>query len=416
MNGKIDFFEYEQLGETREFIFGKKKVSMEVVKIPMEILSYNKKNGRIFLGVNKREKHGVNFEDLTQSEFNDEIEDIIWHYDKDKNKSTLASIKEFGQLEIALISDEKNIIDGNRRFTCLRKLHRDDPEKDEYSYLKACVLDENIKKKNNIDKKDIKRFELNVQFGKEEKANYHVIDRVMSIYEEVKSNNLTISEIVDDMNTSKGNINQTVRTAEVIDDFLNHLKIEEKYYVVDKLDLVNPLGELAKYLKSTSAKDLPETELNVRKNIFYELVLGGDFSLPTQTLRDGLVKKVYKNKDEQLSKDFVEEYEETVAQDIYEFLEQLDYDEPKEAKDEFKKSHSAKTLNKLFVKYKERGGLKKTIEEQLNLAEKAKQALEEIDLNLFDKVTDDNSEITYLKLQKILKDVNDITDKLINEF
>jgi predicted DNA-binding protein YlxM (UPF0122 family) len=416
MDIKINFLDYEQLGQTREFIFGKKKVEIDVVKIPIEKLAYNKKNGRIFLGVNEKEKLGIDFSSMSLEEFNNEIEDIIWNYDEDKNKSTLESIKAHGQLEICLISDEGIIIDGNRRFTCLRRLHRDFPEDNSFKYLKTCVLDQNIKEINNIDNKDIKRFELNVQFGKEEKADYHVIDRVMSIYSEVKSNNLSIDEIAEDMNISKNVIDQTCRTAELIEDFLDHFKIYQKYFVVDKLDLVNPFIELANFLKSTNVKDLTDTERNKRKNIFYELALSSNFDLPTQSLRNGLIKNIYKNADTQLTKDFITEYEDTIAQDIFSSIQEIDFDDPKQARNDFNNLESVKDLNKLFIKYKEKGGLKRTIEEQLDLAEKAKNSLLEIDLRLFDAVVaDDNANSTYIKIQNTLKDAKKILESLIDE-
>ena len=412
MDNLLKKTEFELLGETRDFIFGKKKVVMDVVKIPLSYLSYNKNNGRIFLGVNEREKSGVDLDSLDREGYNDEIESIIWDYDPSKNSITYNSIKDYGQLEIALVSQHGVIIDGNRRFTCLRRLHRDFPDSEEFGYLKACILEDP-----EITPKDIKRYELNVQFGKERQADYHLTDRVMSIYNEVNKEvePLSPDEIAEEMNESKSTILQTVKIAELINELLEVYHIPGNYYIIDKLDLVNPLAELAKYLKSKKhIEPLSSVELNFRKHIFFHLAVGGKHNLPTQELRNKLIKNIYKNKDEMLAKDFTEEYENEVLELVNDYILTINFEEYKTVKKAFQESEAGKKMNDLYEKYCIRGGLKRTIDDQLLLVEKAKQNLEEVDLELFNSLSGDHVANVFDSIKEALRDINELVKVLMN--
>ena len=59
--------------------------------------------------------------------------------DKEKFIGTKNNIEQFSQLEPGVVLTDGRVIDGNRRFTCLRVLHRE-TGKQEYNYFEAVIL------------------------------------------------------------------------------------------------------------------------------------------------------------------------------------------------------------------------------------------------------------------------------------
>ena len=45
-----------------------------------------------------------------------------------------------GQREAGVVLPDGRVIDGNRRFTCLRKLHREYPNDEKFSYFLAAII------------------------------------------------------------------------------------------------------------------------------------------------------------------------------------------------------------------------------------------------------------------------------------
>ena len=67
---------------------------------------------------------------VNEEEIESKIEEIIWSNNKDSNKETLESIKKFGQLVVGVVLQDGTVLDGNRRFTALRKLSREKSNQD----------------------------------------------------------------------------------------------------------------------------------------------------------------------------------------------------------------------------------------------------------------------------------------------
>lgn len=398
--------------ETRRFVFGKIIQDLEVYKIPLHLLSYNKNNGRIFLGINEIEKMGTDFKDLTFEEFNNEIESLIWDYDEDKNIATKSSIEQFGQLEIALVSNDGVVIDGNRRFTCLRKLNREFPENENFRYIKACIVKTNDK----LTAKDIKKYELNVQFGKEKQAEYHLTDKVMSIYREIQGGILTKDEIADEMGIAKSKVNDYIITAEEIIEFLNHFNIKEKYYVIDKNNFVNPLEVLAKYINSNLVvNNDSESEIALKRSIFYNLLVGVKLNLPTQDLRDYLIRDIFR-KNPEICSEYLISFEKQFSQRIFDFINRVDIEDSfEDFRNTYLSSDLSTEMRSHFVIFRDRANRENTLQGQLSLVQKAKENIKDIDIGLFRNVQTPDTSMIFKKVKDELFEILDAINNILDD-
>ena len=153
-------------------------------RVPINKLFYNDQNGRIGTFINKynSENPGNRIEGLL-SENTDRFNDIIAGYIKNANtpesfKETKDSIKKRGQQINGVILDSGRIMDGNRRFTCLRELFNETGD-ESYEFFETIVLP-NPTTEN--EKKAIKKLEIYLQHGQDEKVDYTPIQRLVDVY------------------------------------------------------------------------------------------------------------------------------------------------------------------------------------------------------------------------------------------
>ena len=294
--------------ETKKIPLGNTNLDYEIYKIPLEKLKYNSSNGRIFMEMQRLKAVGdVDIKELEQTDveqFNDEIENLIWESAPDKNEVTMEDIEKYTQLESGVVLDDGTVIDGNRRFTCLRRLHAKYPLDENFKYLKAAII---FQDGSAITKKDIKRYELKVQYGKDEKVAYKAVNFAMSLYQEIKSGTFSIQEIAENVNKKPSDITKIVQTCELVEDFLEYLNRPGQLYVAEELNIYWPLEPLAAYLNGPDGAKLSEVEKIKRKHLFYDYMMTIDIALPTQEFRDNLIKLIFK--DEILWKELSDEYE-----------------------------------------------------------------------------------------------------------
>lgn len=168
-------------GHTQEF---------KIYKIRLDILYYNDQNDRIATWISKYklDNNITEFNKSDKNSYNSIIHNFIADSNLDSLKRTQKNIEMVGQNHPGVVLNDGRIIDGNRRFTCLRNIQS---EKVESQYFEAMILDRDI----NTSKKEIKMLELKLQHGEDEKVNYQPIDRLVGIYNDiVDSNLLTVEE------------------------------------------------------------------------------------------------------------------------------------------------------------------------------------------------------------------------------
>lgn len=271
---------------------------LDVYKIPIDLLVYNLSNGRMFMEVRKKENDdNINLSEMKKIDpenYNKEIESLIWETSEERNEFTKKDIQKFGQIEPGVILDDGTVIDGNRRFTCLRKLHREYPSEEKFSYFLAAIIRVDGKE---ITNKLLKEYELRVQFGTDEKVDYKPINKFMSIYELIEKNNndfdyTTVGELI---NKKPGEINKICKTCKLVDEFLDYIEKPGEYQIAEEYDVYWPLEPLVTYFDN-DGKNLTPVEQQKRKCLYFDYLLTLDVPLMTQNLRDSLIKKVFKNK------------------------------------------------------------------------------------------------------------------------
>lgn len=397
--------------DTKKIPLGSTNLDYEIYKIPLELLKYNSSNGRIFMEMAKLKSLGdVDIKALEEDnveQFNDEIESLIWESSPEKNEITLEDIKKYTQLESGVVLDDGTVIDGNRRFTCLRRLHALYPENDDFKYLKAAII---FRDGSAITQKDIKRYELKVQYGQDEKVAYKAVNFAMSLYQEIKNGTFTIQEMAENVNKKPGDITKIVQTCELVEDFLEYLGRPGQLYVAEELNIYWPLEPLAAYLNGQDGAKLSETDKLKRKHLFYDYLITIDTTLPTQEFRDNLIKKIFK--DEILWKELSNEYESHEGEKVQDELVQSDETPEEFVKHvkEFKKnSDISKKIHRSYRNKVEKKNMQKLENAPIVLCGEIIERLRDLNIDPFLSAT---SALADDKLRTIHKSLKEASDRI----
>ena len=240
-NGNI-----EKTTLTKRLTIGSETKDYPVYKFPLEYLYYNDQNGRINTVYHQYiSNHGKLTPEIGESKYNEIFEKFIFESKKQALKDTKVSISEKGQQEPGVILSDGRVIDGNRRFTALRRIQRDTNIK---QYFEAVILSFDIK--NKLDEKKIKELELDLQLGRQERVSYDPIDRIFDVYNTIEVQKLMTREEYKKA-SGAGNtkrINRDLRLADLIIKFLSIVAPNEnpidKFYLARELKLDGPLEDI----------------------------------------------------------------------------------------------------------------------------------------------------------------------------
>jgi len=220
-------------------------VSMNVYKIPLDLLVYNKYNGRILSRTKSLEK-----QKQIIYEFSDSgkkiIEKLLWDSKIDRNRKTQKNIADFGQQKVGIITKDGIIIDGNRRAMLLSDIQNDgilsgkNYDK-KYNYFKAVVLPVTLLE----NPLEIEKLETSFQMGEDQKLGYNATEKYLKAKEiylrltgesEIILKSLkdsAISKIADWMGESKPEIKKYLSTMVMMDEYLNYLEYDGIYTQLD---------------------------------------------------------------------------------------------------------------------------------------------------------------------------------------
>lgn len=277
--------------ETRTELIGQKKTTLPVFKIPINLLKYNQSNGRIYLSISEL-KNEKNLNDLTLNEYNDEVEKLIWESNIEKNELTKISIFNHDQLNAGIVLDDGTVVDGNRRFTCIRRLNKEYPDDERFKYFRSVILKTIGEDK--ISQKELKTLELTVQYGQEKQLDYDIVNYAFSIYDNVVNGGFTTKEIADTVNKDENTIKTYIRTVDLINEFLDYFNQSGNIHIIRELALFFPMTALTGYLKNSKyVNGLTELDITKRKHLFFNYLAGGRFELPQQEFRDKMIKNIF---------------------------------------------------------------------------------------------------------------------------
>lgn len=364
-----------------------------VFEIKLDLLFYNDQNDRIATLVNKY-KQDNNISSLSLDDFfqyNSIIHKFIVESNKEALDKTQKNIQLFGQQEFGVVLSDGRIIDGNRRFTCLRNIEKSNGIT---QYFKAVILDYDIEQS----KKQIKMLELQLQHGVDEKVEYNPIDRLVGIYNDIiETELLTVKEYANSVNMTEKEIQLEVERAKLMVEFLEFFNLSKQFHIAREFNLIDPLKELNKMLNKISDDDKRE---NLKQTVFTQFfMLDGD-----KTRYARKIGKIVANPK------FIDNYIEEQSELVYNLQEEVcKYDDLTQKEvatlkaDEKLKSDLEKTTEKYISKVDS----DVTRNQPAKQAEKAYDSLDMIDNNILKKLNGNQK-------TEILEKLNDI-EEVISE-
>ena len=347
-----------------------------VYQIRLDALYYNDQNDRIATWISQY-KSDNKTETIYRTDlesYNNIIHEFIVKSNPDKLKSTQKNISFIGQQKYGVVLNDGRIIDGNRRFTCLRNLAVDDPK---FNYFEAVILDRDIENS----AKQIKMLELHIQIGEEARVDYDPIDRLVGIYNDIIVNKiLTVHEYAVSTGAQSDNdVQKEVERAKLLAEFLEAINAPGQFYIARDLNMSNPLIELQAILRKIKDEDKKE---EVKYAVFTNCLLQPEGDM-TRFLRQ--LKAVagsnyldeFIEKELEIAESVIDNLPE-VGQVNKEVINQL-------RKDEETKRELRKTMD--IVTNKAKASATRDKPNQILL--KAVDSIETIDMNIFKKLTNE---------------------------
>lgn len=270
--------------QSRKVTFGGKTQVYPVYRVRLDKLYYNDQNDRIATWISQYEsENGVGtLSALATAAYNDVIEDFICKSNPEAIQKTKNNIALVGQREAGVVLADGRIVDGNRRYTCLRKIER---ESQQPQYFETVIMEMDIQ----ADKKQIKLLELALQHGEEKKVDYDLIDYAVGTYRDVvQTGLLTVNEYAESANESIPEVNERIEVAKVICEFLDYLRLPEQYHIAREYQVYSLFLEMMSQLKK-----LNNAEKEQLKHIAFDNVMMSAIPDQRKFIRD--IKKLIRD-------------------------------------------------------------------------------------------------------------------------
>ena len=392
----------EKTSMTRKLTVDGVTMAYPVYRINLNCLFYNEQNDRIATWISqyKANNAGVTPDSSDKESFNNIIEKFIIESNPDAIKKTQTNIELVDQREPGVVLSDGRIIDGNRRFTCLRRLSK---RNDRFKFFEAVILDRNYESS----AKQIKMLELSIQHGEERKVDYSPIDRLVGIYNDIIDTKLlSIEEYAKSTNESISEVKKKVELALLMVEFLDFINAPKEFHIARELQIYYPLEELQKVISKCQTDD---EKKDLKTSIFNNILLqtSGDMTRFIRNFKT-IIGTPYQE-------EFIEE-QKTLAEKTLENIPQIGQINTETIKDVIRGNNERKqelehSIEKALLKAKKN----ETRNKPIQLVEKATTFLEGIDLNIIQKMND--SEIQRLNRQvKIIQElVDEIKNHLKNE-
>ena len=365
-----------------------------VYKIRLDKLYYNDQNDRIATWVSQYKTENnvdeINMENL--DEYNAIIHNFVTESNREALRKTQTNMELIGQNVPGVVLQDGRIIDGNRRFTCLRNIEE---KTGQTQYFEAVILDHNIK--NN--KKQIKMLELMLQHGIDEKIDYNPIDRLVGVYNDViETGLLTAKEYAMGIGVKESEVVQEIEKAKLMVEFLEFINAPKQFHLARHFNIVDPLKELNTMLKRINDEDKKE---DLKYSVFSQFLVSPEGDA-TRYMRK--IKKIASN--DRFLEGYLDEQVDLVEK-VCDILEA----HPEVKENEIAKIRSDEDLKRNFYQSTEKHLNKvnsdATRNQPIKLVEKAFDNLELIDLNILNK-------LSVLQVEEFSNNVKDLKEKINN--
>lgn len=251
----------EKTNLTRKLTLGGVTKVYPVYRVRLDLLYYNDQNDRIATWITqyKSDPENAAFDTLDREQYNKTIEGFIIASNPAAMEKTKNNIALVNQREPGVVLADGRIIDGNRRFTCLRLLHAEDPA---FNYFETVILEASVQE----DHKQIKMLELAIQHGEEQRVDYNLIDLAIGAYHDiVETGLLTIDEYAESTGMSVSEIKRRLEVAQLIIDFLAFMGVPGQYHVAREMQVFSVFNELVPLLRRCETEQARE---ELRRSVF----------------------------------------------------------------------------------------------------------------------------------------------------
>lgn len=241
----------QKTGLTKKVNYNGKTEIYPVYRVRLDHLYYNDYNDRIATWITKYESENGNgsLSELHRDTYNYIIENFIYESNPESINLTKTNIDVVGQREAGVTLPDGRVVDGNRRFTCLRRLER---EKGETEYFETAIMDMDIQE----DQKQIKLLELSIQHGEEGKVGYDLIDYAIGTYRDiVQTGLLTVEEYAESTNEQIADVKKRLDTAAIVCEFLEYIGFPGQYHIAREYQVYSLFFEMLAPLKKLDADD-----------------------------------------------------------------------------------------------------------------------------------------------------------------
>lgn len=370
-----------------------------VYKVRLDYLFYNDQNDRIATWISQyKSEHGgesIGVDD--RDEYNTIIERFIIQSNPETIKKTQANIELVDQRLPGVVLIDGRIIDGNRRFACLRRLSE---KSDRFNYFETVILDQHMK--NNA--KQIKMLELSIQHGEESKVDYNPIERLVGIYNDVIDTRLlSAAEYARSSNEPLQEVNRRIEITNLMVEFLAFINAPLQFHVARDMQVFSPIEALLPLLKKCRTEDDKE---DLKNSVFTNILMRSEGDLRT------FVRSIKSIVGSDYQDGFIEE-QRAIAEKVLEMLPPVGQVTDRVIRDTIRANDEIvqeleNSLEKALTKVKKT----ETRNRPVQLIEKATDALESIDLNILLKLNDSDLQRVERQLNRLESVMEEIRSNL----
>lgn len=262
----------------RKFIGGQNQ-DCPIYEVRVDKLHFNVQNGRIATFISRYQAEHPEGLPQDQTELDNLIADMVEADNPKHLKTTMLDIKNKGQQQSAIILTNGVVIDGNRRFTCLRKLSA---AENTLRMLRCCVFPDTY------DENAIKGLELEIQLGEDTKQEYDAISRLVDIDRWVNEGRMTAEEYAQHANMKQSKMKNCLAQIDMLKDFLEFCEAPGAFHIAQDLKLQGPIESLTNGLVKVKNKDKRE---EIKNAVFVNLMCQtfGDATRGVREFIDNLI-------------------------------------------------------------------------------------------------------------------------------
>lgn len=370
----------------------------QVYKIKLSCLYYNDQNDRIATWISKyKADNALEYFDISDREqYNSVIQQFIIDSNPSAIDKTKSNISMVDQREPGVVLNDGRIIDGNRRFTCLRLLSARD---EHFGWFEAVILDKDI----NNNQKEIKMLELMIQHGEEGKVDYNPIDRLVGVYNDIIDKKLlTVAEYAKSTNEAEYEVKKRIELANLMVEFLEYINAPKQFYIARELELEGPLIELAAILKKCPDD---ETRQKMKISVFSNMLVKPENDM-TRFVRQ--IKSVVET---EFLDDFIEEQidlAEQVAEIIPEQVTDAKTIQKNVRQNEQMKEKLSHSMDKIVTKVKRT----ETRNKPAMMLDKSILSIESIDVHILEKLEKEELDVIRDKIEVLKAHLMKIEDRV----